>query len=66
MGANEKPAATFHGIGEEFECPACGDVFLSPLSAAMCEARDEAETRATWHAMTRPAHRDNGIIRSTN
>lgn len=61
MGANEKPAATFHGIGEEHECWSCGEVYLSPRAAMLCEERDLAEER---DARRPPRHRDTNIIRA--
>lgn len=42
---SDKVAAAYHGISEEFECFACGEVFLSPISAALCEDRDLLEAR---------------------
>lgn len=39
----DKNAATYHGIGEEFQCEACGDTYLSPRAAIMCEMRDTDE-----------------------
>lgn len=37
-------------IGETFTCEECGDTYLSPRAAIMCEMRDTAEANAARKA----------------
>ena len=43
---SNKTEAAYHGMDEEFMCEVCGDTYLSPISAGLCEIRDEAEAKA--------------------
>lgn len=60
----DKHEAAYHGISEEFECESCGEAFLSPISAALCADRDEAEAKAARRAPKPKA--PSAYIRSEN
>lgn len=47
---SDKHTATYHGISEEFPCPNCGHVYLSPRAAIMCEDRDLLEQHQAHRA----------------
>ena len=50
------------GISEEFPCAGCGDIYLSPRAALMCEDRDNLEAKA---AQRQPkTKRPSNIIRA--